>query len=250
MNNLEKQKFLNTYVNNLSMKDCLEAIDSLVKQDKKSYIVAVNVDVIVKIEADPYLKKIVDEADLVLVDGKPLQWIAKYQGNPIKEKISGSDLVPLLLKQASDKGQSVFIIGGKDGIAQKAKFNIENSNPKIKIVGTYAPPLGFEKDQVELDKINSMISECQPDIVIACFGCPKQEKWIYENYLKYNAKLSVCAGATVDFLAGNVKRAPQWISNIGFEWFYRFLQEPKRLFKRYFVDDVRILKLVRKYSRK
>ena len=250
MNNFVKQRFLNTYVNNLSMKDCLEAIDSLVSQDKKSYIVAVNVDVIVKIEDDPYLKKIVDNADLVLVDGKPLQWIAKYQGNPIKEKISGSDLVPLLLKQASDKGQSVFIIGGKDGIAQKAKSNIEKSNPKIKIVGTYAPPLGFEKDQKELDKINLMISDCHPDILIACFGCPKQEKWIYENYLKYEAKLSVCAGATVDFLAGNVKRAPKWISNIGFEWFYRFLQEPKRLFRRYFVDDVRILKLVRKYRKK
>ncbi len=250
MNNFVKQRFLNTYVNNLSMKDCLEAIDSLVSQDKKSYIVAVNVDVIVKIEDDPYLKKIIDNAELVLVDGKPLQWIAKYQGNPIKEKISGSDLVPLLLKQASDKGQSVFIIGGKDGIAQKAKSNIEKSNPKIKIVGTYAPPLGFEKDQKELDKINVMISDCHPDILIACFGCPKQEKWIYENYLKYEAKLSVCAGATVDFLAGNVKRAPKWISNIGFEWFYRFLQEPKRLFRRYFVDDVRILKLVRKYRKK
>lgn len=250
MNNFVKQRFLNTYVNNLSMKDCLEAIDSLVLQDKKSYIVAVNVDVIVKIEDDPYLKKIIDNAELVLVDGKPLQWIAKYQGNPIKEKISGSDLVPLLLKQASDKGQSVFIIGGKDGIAQKAKSNIEKSNPKIKIVGTYAPPLGFEKDQKELDKINVMISDCHPDILIACFGCPKQEKWIYENYLKYEAKLSVCAGATVDFLAGNVKRAPKWISNIGFEWFYRFLQEPKRLFRRYFVDDVRILKLVRKYRKK
>lgn len=250
MNNFVKQRFLNTYVNNLSMKDCLETIDSLVSQDKKSYIVAVNVDVIVKIEDDPYLKKIIDNAELVLVDGKPLQWIAKYQGNPIKEKISGSDLVPLLLKQASDKGQSVFIIGGKDGIAQKAKSNIEKSNPKIKIVGTYAPPLGFEKDQKELDKINVMISDCHPDILIACFGCPKQEKWIYENYLKYEAKLSVCAGATVDFLAGNVKRAPKWISNIGFEWFYRFLQEPKRLFRRYFVDDVRILKLVRKYRKK
>lgn len=250
MNNFVKQRFLNTYVNNLSMKDCLEAIDSLVSQDKKSYIVAVNVDVIVKIEDDPYLKKIIDNAELVLVDGKPLQWIAKYQGNPIKEKISGSDLVPLLLKQASDKGQSVFIIGGKDGIAQKAKSNIEKSNPKIKIVGTYAPPLGFEKDQKELDKINVMISDCHPDILIACFGCPKQEKWIYENYFKYEAKLSVCAGATVDFLAGNVKRAPKWISNIGFEWFYRYLQEPKRLFRRYFVDDVKILKLVCKYCKK
>ena len=117
----------------------------------------------------------------------------------------------------------------------------------IQIVGTYAPPLGFEKDEKELDKINQMISGVHPDLLIACFGCPKQEKWIYENISKYDAKVSVCAGATVDFLAGNVNRAPRWMSEHGLEWFYRFLQEPKRMFKRYFVDDVKIVGLIKKY---
>ena len=117
----------------------------------------------------------------------------------------------------------------------------------IQIVGTYAPPLGFEKDEKELDKINQMISEVHPALLIACFGCPKQEKWIYENISKYDAKVSVCAGATVDFLAGNVNRAPRWMSEHGLEWFYRFLQEPKRMFKRYFVDDVKIVGLIKKY---
>ena len=93
-----------------------------------------------------------------------------------------------------------------------------------------------------------MISEAHPDILIVCFGCPKQEKWIYENYKDYDATVSVCAGATVDFLAGNVNRAPKWMSQHGLEWFYRFLQEPKRLFKRYFVDDIKILGLIRKYK--
>ena len=93
-----------------------------------------------------------------------------------------------------------------------------------------------------------MINRAKPDLLFACLGCPKQEKWIVKNIDKYNAKVSICAGATVDFLAGNIKRAPKWMSNCGLEWFYRFLQEPKRLFKRYFIDDVKILKLIKKYK--
>lgn len=141
----------------------------------------------------------------------------------------------------------MYILGGADGIAERAKEKLEKNLPGIKIVGTYAPPFGFEKNEEELIQINGMISEAQPDLLITCFGCPKQEKFIYRNMDKYDAKVSVSAGATVDFLAGNVKRAPKWMSEHGLEWFYRFLQEPKRMFKRYFVDDVKILKLVWKY---
>lgn len=248
---MEKQPLLNTYVNNIDMPETIAAIERMIaegEKGKKSYIVAINVDVVMKIEGDSYLKKIVDSADMVLVDGKPLVWIANYHGNPIKAKISGSDLVPLLMKVASEKGYSIFIIGGKEGIADKAKENLENKHKGIKIVGTYAPPFGFEKDETELEKINKMISAAHPDLLITCFGCPKQEKWIYENINRYDAKVSVCAGATVDFLAGNVNRAPKWMSEHGLEWFHRFLQEPKRMFKRYFIDDVKIIKLIAKYK--
>ena len=244
---MEKQVLLNTYVNNLNMLETIEAIEKMIASDKKSYVVAINVDVVMKIENDPYLKKIVDCADMVLVDGKPLIWISKWYGNKVKAKISGSDLVPLLCKVAAEKGYKIFIIGGKDGIAEQAKKRLESKLPNIQIVGTYAPPLGFEKNENEIEKINQMISEVQPDLLITCFGCPKQEKWIYENIEKYDAKVSVCAGATVDFLAGNVKRAPRWMSEHGLEWFYRFAQEPKRMFRRYFIDDVKIIRLIRKY---
>lgn len=245
---MKKQPLLNTYVNNVDMDEAIQAIEDMIASGKKNYIVAINVDVVIKIENDSYLKKITDAADMVLVDGKPLEWIAKWHKRPIKAKISGSDLVPILCKRAAEKGYSIFIIGGKDGIAEKAKQNLERDLPGIKIVGTYAPPFGFEKEEKELNKINEMISDVHPDILIACFGCPKQEKWIYENYQKYDAAVSVCAGATVDFLAGNVTRAPKWMSDHGLEWFYRFLQEPKRMFKRYFIDDMKILRLVRKYK--
>lgn len=246
---MEKQPLLNTCINNLTMPETIDKIEKMISSKNKSYVVAVNVDVIMKIENDPYLKEIVDDADMVLVDGKPLVWISKMYGRPLKAKISGSDLVPLLCDVAAQKGYSIFIIGGKDGIAEQAQKRLESKLPNIKIVGTYAPPMGFEKDEEELNKINSMISKAKPDLLIACFGCPKQEKWIYENINKYDAKVSICAGATVDFLAGNVKRAPRWMSEHGLEWFYRFLQEPKRMFKRYFVDDVKILKLIEKYRK-
>ena len=230
-----------------------EAVDNIKKmieaESSKNYIVAINVDVVVKMEKDHYLKKIVDMADMVLVDGKPLVWISQLYRRPVKEKISGSDLVPQLCEMAAVNGYSIFILGGKEGVAAQAKKKKKKKYCSLRIVGTYSPPIGFEKDPDELEKMNQMISDAKPDLLITCFGCPKQEKWIFENYNKYDAKVSVCAGATVDFLSGNVKRAPRWMSEHGMEWFYRFLQEPRRMFKRYFIDDLKIIHLIWKYRK-
>lgn len=242
-----KQRLINTYVNNVDMNGAILSIDRMISLGKKSYVIAVNVDVIIKIERDSYLKKIIADADMVLVDGKPLIWISKLYGKLIKEKVSGSDLVPKLCELASQRGYKIFILGGKEGVAEKAKCNLEKKHPGICVVGTYSPPLGFEKDNQEIRKINSLISENSPDLLITCFGCPKQEYFIFENINKYDAKVSICAGATVDFLAGNVKRSPRWMSELGFEWLYRFFKEPKRLFKRYFIDDIKIIALIFKY---
>ena len=245
---MQKQKFLNTYINNITMEEALDCIEENIAKKKKSYVVAINVDVVMQMEKDLLLREISDKADLTLVDGKPLIWISKIQKKPIKEKISGSDLVPKLCEVANEKGYSIYILGGKDGIAEKAKHKLEQQYKDIRIVGTYSPPIGFEDDQQELDKINSLINKAKPDLLFACLGCPKQEKWINENNNKNKAIVSICAGATVDFLAENVKRAPRWMSNCGLEWFYRFLQEPKRLFRRYFIDDMKIIKLIFKYK--
>ena len=245
---MNKDKFLNTYINNITMDETVQNIEQMIQKGQKTYVTPINVDVVMKMEKDEKLKEIIDNADIVLADGKPLIWISKLKNNPIKEKVSGSDLVPQLCELSNKKGYTMFILGGKEGIAEIAKKNLEKEYSNIKILGTYAPPIGFENDQKELEKINEMITLAQPDLLFVCFGCPKQEKWVYDNYKKYDAKVSICAGATVDFLAGNVKRAPKWMSNVGLEWFYRFLQEPKRLFKRYFIDDMKIIKLVFKYK--
>ena len=110
----------------------------------------------------------------------------------------------------------------------------------MSIAGTYAPPLGFEKDAKEIEKINHLVAKTHPDLLLACFGCPKQEKWIFRHKSRMpGVDIWMALGATIDFEAGNVKRAPKWMQKLAMEWFYRFLMEPKRMFRRYFVDDVK-----------
>lgn len=123
---MEKQALLNTYINNVTMPETIAAIEQMIADNKKSYVVAINVDVVMKIENDPYLKQVVDNADMVLVDGKPLVWISKLHGKPLKAKISGSDLVPLLCQVAAQKNYTIFIIGGKEGIAEQARQRLED----------------------------------------------------------------------------------------------------------------------------
>ena len=107
--------------------------------------------------------------------------------------------------------------------------------------------MGFEKKPEEVAYIRETLQKVKPDILLACFGCPKQEKWVSEHYRDCASGVTLCAGATVDFLAGNIKRAPKVFSENGLEWFYRFVKEPKRLFHRYFVDDMQIFRLAWKY---
>ncbi len=242
-----KVALLNTFFNSLTCGQAVDAIDGFIRQKKKAYVVEVNTDVVIKIENDPYLKQITDEADLVLADGKPLIWISKWFRRPLAEKVSGSDLTLALCQRAAQAGYSVFLLGGAQGVGEKARERLEKQFPGLRVAGVYSPPMGFEKDAGQLARVNALLSAARPDLVIVCFGCPKQEKWIYENYKKIEATVFLCAGGTVNFLAGNVQRAPKWMSDHGLEWFFRFLMEPKRLFKRYFIDDMKIIRLIFKY---
>ena len=242
-----RKRFLNIALDYVRMGEVLDAIDISCSKGKKLSIVPVNVDVLVKAEKDPKLKRAIDEADFVLADGQILIWISRLNQQPIPEKISGSDLVPEVCKMAAAKGYSIFILGGKEGVAEKAAKNLRRQLPDIRIAGTYCPPFGFEYKNEEISKMNDAVTMCRPDILILCLGCPKQEKYFYTQNGKYEAAVTICAGATVDFLAGNIKRAPAWVSKCGFEWFYRFAKEPKRLFKRYFIDDMYIIKMMWRY---
>ena len=244
---MARMKFMNTEIDNLTMQETLQAIDQLIQEDGNSYVVTPNVDHIVQLETDKELQDVYANAALILTDGKPLLWIAKLYGTQIKEKISGSDLFPLLCDMAAKKKYKMFFLGAAEGVAAKAAENLKKRYSGLQVAVTYSPPYGFEKDALEIKKIAEMIKEAQPQILIVGLGCPKQEKFIWNNREYLNVPVSLGLGASFDFEAGNIKRAPRWMQKCGFEWLFRITQDPKRLFKRYIIDDMKIIKLIFKY---
>lgn len=246
----QRINFLNTYIDNLTATEAKSVVDQYIQLGGSQYVVTPNSDIVVKMQDDLELKKICDNADLILTDGQIVVKISKFLGTPIKERVCMTDFVWDIFDLAIEKGYKVFLFGGKEDVLEKATNNIKKKLPELQIVDSYSPPFGFENNPEQLVSANVRIKNSGADILIVFLGCPKQEKFIYNNKDKYNIPISITMGGCVDFMAGGVKRAPLWMQNIGLEWFFRFLQEPKRMFKRYFIDDMRIFGLTMKYRRK
>lgn len=244
---MSRIKFLNTEVDNLTMDEAICKIDELIINKKPSYVVTPNVDHIVKLENDLEFKEVYKNADLILTDGMPLIWISKLKKTPIKEKVSGSDLFPKVCELASKKKYKVFLLGAAEGVALKASENLGKKFTGLDIVGVYSPSYGFENDEHEIKKIINMINELKPDILAVGLGAPKQEKFLYRYKDELKVPVSLAIGASIDFEAGNVVRAPKWMQKSGLEWFFRLCKEPRRMFKRYLIDDVKILSISMKY---
>ena len=245
--NTNRMKFLNTEIDNLTMQESLEIIDELINRKNPSYVVTPNVDHIVKLEEDKEFQEVYENADLILTDGMPLIWISKIKKTPIKEKVSGSDLFPKVCELASKKGYKLFLLGAAEGVADKAARNLKDKYEGLNIVGTYSPSYGFEKKEDEIQHIIDIVRNVKPDILAVGLGAPKQEKFIYKYKDELNVSVSLAIGASIDFEAGNVNRAPKWMQRVGLEWFYRLCKEPKRMFKRYLIDDLKIIKVHFKY---
>ncbi|WP_226897200.1 WecB/TagA/CpsF family glycosyltransferase [Paraclostridium bifermentans] len=247
----KKQKrmtFLNTEVDNVTLDESIEIIDGYIKDGKPRYVVTPNVDHIVKLEEDLEFQNVYRDADLILTDGMPLIWISKWLKRPIKEKVSGSDLFPKVCELAANKGYKVFLLGAGEGVAAQAASNLKSKYKGLNIVGVYSPPYGFEKNEKEISKISDIINQSKPDVLAVGLGAPKQEKFLYNYKDKLNVPVSLGIGASIDFEAGNVNRAPKWMQKSGLEWFYRLCKEPRRMYKRYLVDDTKILKLAIRYK--
>ena len=226
------------------MDECIEKIDDLINNGKFNYLVTPNVDHIVKLDKDDEFLKVYNNADLIVTDGMPIIWYSKIIKRPIKEKISGSDLFPKICELSAQKGYKIFLLGASEGVADIAKKKLQDKYKGLNIVGVYSPKYGFEDDEIELNKIINIVKKSNTDILAVGLGAPKQEKFIFKYKDILQVPLSLAIGATIDFEAGNVKRAPKWMQNSGLEWFYRLIKEPKRMYKRYILDDRRILRLM------
>jgi N-acetylglucosaminyldiphosphoundecaprenol N-acetyl-beta-D-mannosaminyltransferase len=210
----------------------VELIAWMIASGRPHYLATANVDFVVQAMEDVELRRILFDAHLVLADGMPLVWASRRLGNPLPERVTGSDMVPRLLRESESRGWRVFFLGGTPESVAQAAENTRAKHPRLQLVGAYSPPFRplLEMDH---DDIKQRVQAARPDLLFVAFGCPKQEKWINMHYRDLGVPVSVGVGATIDFLAGTVKRAPVWMQQTGMEWAFRLAQEPKRLAGRY-----------------
>jgi N-acetylglucosaminyldiphosphoundecaprenol N-acetyl-beta-D-mannosaminyltransferase len=218
--------------------EAIDAIFSWIRSDGAcKYVVTPNMHHLVLLRRQALLRDAYRHASLALVDGRPVTWILKLLRNAVPEVVPGSDLVPALFAAATpEQPISVFLLGAAPGVAEKARAVIKQRWPQVRVVGVYSPPPRFEYDDAELAHIVELLRVAAPDLLVIGFGCPKQEIWIRRFAGQINAKVAICAGATIDFIAGHRQRAPMWMRRIGLEWLFRAVSEPLLLGPRYVMD--------------
>lgn len=222
-------------IDNVTAAETVERIEQMVASRQPHYLVTANVDFLVRAQTDVELQRVLADADLVLCDGTPLVWASRLLGNPLPERVAGSDLAPVLLKVAAEKGYRVFFLGATPDSLDEAVLRVTRDHPSLMLAGSYSPPFD---DLLRMDhaEIKRRVREAQPDILFVAFGCPKAEKWMAMHYRDLAVPVVVGVGATIDFLAGRVKRAPVWMRQAGLEWLFRAACEPRRLARRYIKD--------------
>jgi exopolysaccharide biosynthesis WecB/TagA/CpsF family protein/anti-anti-sigma factor len=220
---------------NVTISETLDRIETMIASRRPHYVVTANVDFVVQAQTDIELRRIFFEAHLVLCDGTPLVWASRLLGNPLRERVAGADIVPLLIERAEQKSYRLFFLGAAPESIERAVANMRNRHPGLNICGFYSPPFN-QLLEMNHDEIRKRILEAQPDILLVSLGCPKQEKWVAMNYRTLGVPVTIGVGATIDFLAGQVRRAPVWMQRSGLEWIFRLLQEPRRLYRRYSKD--------------
>jgi len=229
---------------NAEIGSMVEEAIALLAREGQYTIFPANVESIMLSDKDLFLKKIYNEASLLLADGMPVIWASRILKTPVIGKVSGPDFLPLLLSRVSLLGKSVFILGGKKGIAEMAGQMLSIKIGNLKIAGCMHG--FFQKKDLENEKVIKMINSSGASVLVVAFGTPLQEKWVYENIARLNIRLTIGVGAAIDFISESKQRAPQWMSEAGIEWLYRLIREPSRLWKRYLLRDARFPFLVLK----
>jgi N-acetylglucosaminyldiphosphoundecaprenol N-acetyl-beta-D-mannosaminyltransferase len=227
-------------IDNLSMEETLQKVDSFIKAGRPQQHVVVNVDKLVKASRDPELRRIINDCALVNVDGVPVVWASRLLGKGLKERVAGIDLFEALMKRSSELGWRVFLLGAKEEVVSAVKAIYERKYPGLRLAGYRN---GYWTAEEETDVVEQ-IRASRPDILFVAISSPKKEQFLARYQAEMKVPFAMGVGGTFDVACGQVKRAPMWMQKSGLEWFYRFLQEPRRMFKRYFVDDIAFLWLL------
>jgi len=234
-------ELLGTPVDRIPLSEIDDWIINRIASGKPHQIVTANLDFIAIARRRPSFAEVIKNADLVVCDGKPLQWAAQMQGYPIPSRVTGMDLVLHTAKlSAEGRGYRIFLLGAAPGVAERAKAQLEDFFPGLEIAGCYTPPHREFTAEDDAEMI-ARIRAAGTDALFVALGAPKQDEWIHEHLEELGVPLCAGIGGVFNFLAGVTKRAPDWMQRTGLEWAFRLLQEPQRLWKRYLVNDMPIL---------
>jgi N-acetylglucosaminyldiphosphoundecaprenol N-acetyl-beta-D-mannosaminyltransferase len=211
---------------------------------KPDYVVTPNAHHMVMLQNDELFREIYREAFLVVPDGVSLLWAAKLLGVRLRGRVNGTDLFEALCQKAANKGLRIFLLGGREGAAEKAARILESRHPGLQICGFCCPPLGFENESSQAENVLAKVSASRPDLLFVGLGAPKQEYWIYRHLELLNVPVSIGVGVSFEFVAGIVARAPRWMQNAGLEWLHRVCVEPRRLWRRYLFSNAHFCRLI------
>lgn len=212
--------------------EVIEVAGRLIERGRPSYFVTANLHYAMLSHQMPELREVNDRASFILADGAPLVWASRWQGHPLPERVAGSDLIYDLAELCARRGFRLFLLGGAAGVADRAAANLVARYPGLEIAGTYSPPfreLTEEEQAALIDRVRTS----RADLLLTAFTMPRGERWIARHLEELGVPLCASIGAGIDFAAGRVKRAPQWMQKVGLEWFYRMALEPGRLGPRY-----------------
>ena len=202
------------------------------------WVVTPNIDICRQLSHDPAARALVSGASLVVADGMPLVWASRLRGDPLPERVAGASLIFALSAAASGHGRAIYLLGWEPGVPERAAVELERRFPGLLVAGTDAPPVGFDRQPDELAAVRRRLEQARPDIVYVGLGFPKQERVIAALAPGLPAAWFIGCGAAIPFAAGVLTRAPHWIQRLGLEWTHRLISEPRRLFRRYLVDDL------------
>ena len=235
---------LNTYVNAISLDETLDEIEKIIARGVPTQHVVINASKVNLMEADPELASIVNECPLINADGASIVWAAKKLGVPLRERVTGIDLFQRLVGLASEKGYRIYLFGAKEEVVTKVKAIFEDRYPGIQIVG-YRNGYFTEADEPQ---IVSDMAASGADMMFVAFSSPKKEYWVHKYIDQIGIPFVMGVGGSFDVVAGVTDRAPTWMQEHGLEWFYRFIQEPGRLWKRYIIGNLKFVALTYRYK--
>ncbi|MEJ5866157.1 WecB/TagA/CpsF family glycosyltransferase [Pseudokineococcus sp. 5B2Z-1] len=217
-----------------------EVVDHVLREmsaGRGGMLLTPNVDILRQLRR-PDLQGIAAQADIVVADGMPIVWASRIQGSPLPERVTGASLAGSLPAAAASAGRSVYLLGGEEGVAEAAAENLASDHEGLRVAGWHCPPHGFERDEDQMGAIVEDLQRTQPDLVLVGLGFPKQERLIGVLRSTLPRAWFIGCGGALTFLSGRVSRAPEGIQKSGFEWLHRLAMEPRRMARRYLVDDL------------